>query len=341
MGVEFLSEKQRHALISKINPFFDGDKNHFIANQKVCLDQLVRITVARPWRRSAVDPATLIDIKSKVCKAVSGNRPIEFSVPFGGYKSWRLASAPHLDWAEVFWIDYLTQFSKRIEAVYPLGVIISFTYFSGLMEWVNNLPHHVQNIYIAELKSLLALRSTRTLQLHLVDHTQAYGGSDVVIKLLEERMARMPVPSAEDLLSAKRNLMPDANFYASQGLSFASEEYRFASQELSSVAIEQAARRCLAMMSLELRRDFNKFGPRIQLTHIRGPSLSLHIGSCRSAVAQPWVSTGYLVWDSTSECWIEKLATHTLQLKETQRIAVQNNLQDVFPKLDCIFIAGV
>lgn len=326
MGTEFLSEKQRQTLVSKINPFFSGDKNHFIANQKICLDQLVRIIVARPWRRSAVDPATLIDIKRKVCNAVFANHPIEFSVPFGGYKSWRLESAPHLDWAEVFWIDYLIQFSKRIEAVYPPGVIISFTFFSGLIEWVNHLPDHFQNIYITEFKSLLALRSTGTLQLHLVDHTQAYGGSDVVIKLLEERMARMPVPSAEDLLSAKRNLMPRANLYASR--------------ELSSVAIEKAARRCLAMMSLELRRDFNKFGPRIQLTHIRGPSLSLHIGSCRSAVAQPWVSTGYLVWESASECWIEKLAPHTLQIRGTKRIAVQHVLQDHLPQLDSIFIAN-
>jgi hypothetical protein len=320
----FFSEKQRHTLIRKITQLTGVYENQLFTNQRINEDQLVQIILARPWRRSAVDPATLFDIKSKVCKAVSGGLPIEFSVPFGGYKSWRLASAPHLDWAEVFWIDYLIQFSKRIEKVYPPGVTLSFTYFSGLMEWVNHLPPQAQNTYISELQYLFKLRSTDTLRLHLVDHTHAYGGPDIVIKLIEDRMAKIPAPSESDLMSAKRNLNTEAD--------------GFASQEMSSVAIEQAARRCLAMMSLELRKDFNKYGPRIQLTHIKGASLSLHLGSCRSAVAQPWVTTGYLAWNSVSESWLEKLATHTLQMKETQSITIEHALQGVSPKLNSILV---
>lgn len=53
-----------------------------------------------------------------------------------------------------------------------------------------------------------------------------------------------------------------------------------------------AALRCEAMEMLPARRSFNKFGEHIQLTHVRGASLSMHIGSCRSSVVQPWVGFG-------------------------------------------------
>ena len=55
-----------------------------------------------------------------------------------------------------------------------------------------------------------------------------------------------------------------------------------------------AALRCEALEILPARRAFNKYGEHIQLTHIRGSSLSVHIGSCRSSVVQPWVGVGVL-----------------------------------------------
>jgi hypothetical protein len=48
------------------------------------------------------------------------------------------------------------------------------------------------------------------------------------------------------------------------------------------------------MEALPQRRQFNKGEHRIQIAHIRGPQLSLHLGSTRSSTMQPWVATGFV-----------------------------------------------
>jgi hypothetical protein len=86
-------------------------------------------------------------------------------------------------------------------------------------------------------------------------------------------------------------------------------------------------------MALEERRAFNKFGPRIQLSHLRGAALALHIGSCRSAVAQPWVSQGYLQWRSDRQTWIERLATASALPPALHALPVHHALGAMSPAL--------
>jgi hypothetical protein len=86
-------------------------------------------------------------------------------------------------------------------------------------------------------------------------------------------------------------------------------------------------------MGLESRRAFNKFGPRLQLTHVRGAALSLHIGSCRSAIAQPWVSSGFLQWCPDRGTWMERLATGRAAWEPRTVVSVDHPLMQVSPPL--------
>jgi hypothetical protein len=92
-------------------------------------------------------------------------------------------------------------------------------------------------------------------------------------------------------------------------------------------------------MGLESRRAFNKFGPRLQLTHVRGADLSLHIGSCRSAVAQPWVSSGFLQWCPDRGTWIERLATGRAAWDPRTVVRVDHPLLEVSPPLRSLPLA--
>ncbi len=285
------------------------------------VEALAGVICARPWRRTAVDADTAADMARKLRDAIQAERPVEFAVPFGGYKGWRQDSFPHPDWAELFWTDYLRGFAARIAALHAPGVVISFSYTGGVLDWVNNLPKGAQQTYIAGFERLLAARSTPRLQMRCEDHAREYGGRDALLALLADRLHSAPPVTEADLRSAARNLRP-------MGL---------ADGPADVAATAEAARRCAVMMSLEARRAFNKFGPRIQLTHIRGASLSLHLGSCRTAVAQPWVSTGYLRWSGERRDWLEALATAGGGAgRALLRVPVRHALQGVSPALDAI-----
>ncbi len=263
------------------------------------IDGLMRAVTARPWRRSAVDTDTQHDIARKLSDAVAARRPLEFSLPFGGYKGWRLPGSPHLDWAELFWVDYLRRYAERLARLHAPGVVISLTCLTGLLGWVNNLRQTDQDTYLDELCRLLKGRSSPRVALRLVDLTDRCGGAAAALTQMTEREATAPDPTPTQMASAARNLVRHGGEQDLSGLDSAAWQ----------AAITRSARRCAVMEGLEPRRTFNKFGPRIQVTHVRGASLSLHLGSCRSAVAQPWVSTGFLEWQPDAGAWLERLGS--------------------------------
>lgn len=288
-----LTNKQYDRLVDTIGDATKCSREGIFAGKKADASEIVRLITAKPWRRTSVDEASLEDIKKKVTLCMSNDLPLEFALPFGGYKGWRCKDFPHVDWAEVFWLDYLSQFAGRIAEVYQPGVRVTLSYTSGVIEWMNQIPEEFTQTYLKELSSLLIVKSSNEVTFALEDHSIQYGGASNVIALLEERVETGSYPDEVALASAARNLFPGCGNAA----------------RIPDVQdTELAARRCAAMMSLEARRAFNKFGPRVQLTHIRGGALSLHIGSTRSSVAQPWVSSGYLCWDASRDEWIPRLA---------------------------------
>lgn len=277
---------------------------------------IVALITARPWRRSAVDAATIAAITARVGLALRDDAPIEFSLPFGGYRGWRLPSTPNLDWAEVFWIRYLRAYAERLAAVHPAGVRLSLSYVGGVLHWVNQLPQADQDRYLQQLQRLLARFSSASVVFCLVDHSEACGGSAAVLARLRAATAAQPPPDAAALARARRNL------------------YWPGEAPPPAAAVEAAAQRCAALMALEERRAFNKFGRRIQLSHLRGAALALHIGSCHGAVAQPWVSQGYLQWRPDRQAWLERLATASALPAGLRALPVRHWLRDISPALE-------
>lgn len=316
-----LSPAQADALESTMAKLTSPPQDAPIPSTPAPAEAIVQCIAARPWRRSAVDRATAADTAAKVNRAVAAGEPIEFSLPFGGYRGWHLPSAPDLDWAEVFWIDYLRSFGLRIAALHPAGVRISLSYVGGVMGWMNHLPEEDQDRYIDGLGRLLAMRSTPRLNFQLVDHAEAEGGRAAVLALLQAREAAQPPPSQAELDRARRNLVWGDPHEAAPP---------------PEALVLQSARRCAVLMQLESRRTFNKFGPRIQLSHGRGASLSLHIGSCRSAIAQPWVSVGFLQWCPQQGEWIERLATGRAAWEQRSLVSVEHPLSAISPALSDI-----
>ncbi|MFM7642149.1 MAG: hypothetical protein ACKO45_11455 [Cyanobium sp.] len=314
-----LSAAQSSALEATLVRLTSAAKDPPCPSAPATAGEILQRIAARPWRRSAVDPATAADMAAKVQRAVAAGEPIEFSLPFGGYRGWQLPSAPDPDWSELFWIDYLRSFGQRIAAVHPAGVRISLSYVGGVLSWVNQLPDDAQNHYLHGLGQLLQRRSTPGLEFRLVDHAEAHGGRAAVLELLQAREACQPPPTDAELQRARRNLV-----------------WGDGSRDVEpppETLVRQSARRCAVLMGLESRRAFNKYGPRLQLTHVRGADLSLHIGSCRTAVAQPWVSRGFLQWCPQRQEWMERLATGRAAWESRCMVSVEHPLTVVSPVL--------
>jgi hypothetical protein len=229
------------------------------------------------------------DIRRKLVAFVDQGAPIEFAVPFGGYKGPRAESCPHLNWAEVFWLSYLRRNGARIAGAYAPGVAFKFSYASGVMDLVSNYPLTWQDQYLQEFGKLAAYFSDARVKMDLVDIASFF-------------------PSLSDLRQAVQD-----NFHAQEDVWFrsAERERKIRSAERNLVRngvvdlkgldpvqwaerVENSARLCHALDSLDVRRRYNKFSSRIQLVFVRGPGPSLHVASCRSSSLHPGVANGFV-----------------------------------------------
>lgn len=315
-GGAALSPPQAAALADLLQRLTTPPEDPPVPARPAPLATLVDCIAAKPWRRSALDPESRADLVAKVTAARDADRPIRFALPFAGCKGWRAASFPDPDWAEVFWVDHLRSYAGRIARLHPPGVEIAFSHASGAVEWMNNLPAGTQARYIAGFEALLALRSSPRLRLRTEDHAAACGGGAALVRLLEARLEGGPTPGAAECASAARNLRPDAP-----------------DRRPDARAVALAARRCAELMGHPPRRAFNKDGPRIQITHIRGATRALHLASTRASVAQPWVASGHLAWHAGRGCWLERLVTATQDAPALCHLPVAHPLADRLPAL--------
>jgi hypothetical protein len=252
------------------------------------IDSLYESVVSSKWRRSAVDEKSQNDIYRKLVEFKRLNVPIEFSIPFGGYKSWHEPYAPGLNWAEVFWIAFLVYHGRRIAKKYPPGVIYSLSYTSSVMDLVSNLLPEWSSKYISELNCILSYFSDEKVNFRIVDIAQLYGGGGPIREELLKKFNQFEKTwnlSEEQknakIASARRNLCPLGLLDLT---SLSPNEYE--------AYVFRSAMMCDALDSLERRREFNKYSTRIQLVHVRGPIPSLHIASCSTSCFHPWVGTG-------------------------------------------------
>lgn len=266
-------------------PFLGGDPYQDIQSQaEPITDELCRVMLSTRWRRSTADTELRADIRRKVDQRVRQSAPIEFSVPFGGYKAWHQASAPLPNWAEIMWISHLRNFASALASAYAPGVVVTFTYHSQVIDLVTNTHPNDQAAYIASLAEIMGHFSCQAITFRLVDLVELETSADVLRSRILDTAAAMPVTESDDVVRrAYRNLERG-------GLH---DLTNIGDEELVNEAIRRA-RICQALECTPARRQYNKFEHRIQLSHIRGPHLALHIGSSRSSTHQPWVGTGFL-----------------------------------------------
>jgi hypothetical protein len=83
--------------------------------------------------------------------------PMEFCIPIGGYKKWRLSAFPEADWAELFHLFMMGNLAFRIAEAHPWGVRVSYIWDDVVMLDinVNDYPPEKIRDYNLSLQRLL------------------------------------------------------------------------------------------------------------------------------------------------------------------------------------------
>lgn len=271
------------------------------------IDSIYRAVTSGKWRRSKMDRYSENDTREKIQVALDLKNDIEFSVPFGGYKSYRFPSYPHVNWADVFAVNHLRKYGVFVKRSYPYPVKISFSYCSGVLNKVNNMPLQDQETYLGEFEKLIDMFSDSQVQFSLYDVASAYGSLGAVLDELEknyirieEQWAYMPNEHLEKrLASAERNLQISGV-----------EDLTSLNNSSLAERIKRSAIYCEALDNLKQRRSFNKFSSRIQLVNIRGPQPSIHISSCETSANH--FSVGEGVVERRSNRYLQRIITSRL-----------------------------
>lgn len=87
----------------------------------------------------------------------ASNSPVEFCIPIGGYKKWRLASYPEADWAELLHLSLMRDLALRIVSKYESGVRVTYIWDNVfVLELnVNRFPPDSVRKYCDSLQALL------------------------------------------------------------------------------------------------------------------------------------------------------------------------------------------
>lgn len=116
---------------------------------------IVQKLIRKKFRKQKVFPETLKEISEKVQKSIKDNKPINFSIFFGGYKHFWNPSHPEVDWAEIFTFKFLTEWVSPIITVYKPGVTFDFISEDCILEKMNNYSNESLDNYSKSFKTLL------------------------------------------------------------------------------------------------------------------------------------------------------------------------------------------
>lgn len=257
---------------------------------------IVSKITSKKFRKYAIDEAMRLHIEKVVENAVRSNEPINFVWVFGGYKLWRLPTAPEGDWAELFSMMYFAKWLKPIAEVYRPGVIFDFYSDDVIVSRLNNIVESDINAYQESFKKILKyFESYLPNNLKYTFHRVAdqYGEGEFA-KELEVNMAKLTselpggLPMLDDAkaamveLNVKLNVGQDQDVKWKEKVLLLHDAYAMASQ----------------------RRPYYRNEQKIMVlnTPVRGV---IAIGTTKSSVAKFWCGLGVL--EKRGEDYFEKI----------------------------------
>ncbi len=110
---------------------------------------------SKKFRKWSIDENTKKLVREAIATNLDKKQPIQFTLPFGGYKIWRVPSSPEVDWAEFFSICYYALYLSQITSVYEPGASLCFSSDDVIVEQMDNIPKSDTEAYFTSFQTLL------------------------------------------------------------------------------------------------------------------------------------------------------------------------------------------
>jgi len=262
------------------------------------LDAITSRLLSSKFRKTKIDDLEHDNIIRILRGHISNETPLKLSVPFGAYKGWKLPTYPGADWAEVFNIRHMINYLAPIAMTYPRGVTVYYTYQDSIMSEISNVSTKDLEEYKRSFSALLAffngklMKSGIALRFEMFAINSLYDTPEEFYNDYEEGYrynlgawtTKYSASEREKKVQSARNNLTRKGLHDYTSLTDAEWEAKCV----------ESAMRTDAVDCLQWRRKFNKGEDKIQLVFVRGPTMSIHIGSCRTSTAHFWAGTGVL-----------------------------------------------
>jgi len=100
-----------------------------------------------------------VTIRESLQKGIGGyvdkNEPIKILNAVGGFKNYRIDTAPHIDWAEVFHLSFISKALIKICEIYEPGVVLEYSGDAHMACIVDNIKKEWVDIYLSEFDNLI------------------------------------------------------------------------------------------------------------------------------------------------------------------------------------------
>lgn len=116
---------------------------------------IYKTIMSKKFRKYSANQYLINHIKEAIKINIQNNQPINFVLPHGAYKLWRLEESPEPDWAELFASIYYTKWLKPICEVYKPGVLFEYLVDDLILPIMNNTPVHEVKTYLNEYQKIL------------------------------------------------------------------------------------------------------------------------------------------------------------------------------------------
>ncbi len=100
-------------------------------------------------------------VRQRIKYVLQHNKPIKLAVTIGGFKNIHAKSSPHIDWAEVFQLDFLLRKLLVISQIYAPGIKIEYSGDTYALCFIDNLKEDWIKIYNEEFANLCSVVQRR------------------------------------------------------------------------------------------------------------------------------------------------------------------------------------
>lgn len=266
------------------------------ADPEALVREIVTRILSKKFRKYSVDEAFHEHVQKVVESAVANTEPINMVWVFGGYKLWRIPTAPNVDWGELFSVIYFAKYAKSIGEVYKPGVVFDFYSDDVIVSRMDNTPQQDIDTYQAGFRKILDfvrqyLPDNVRLEYHRVADQYGTGEFDKELEANIDKLKK-ELPDGLPAMDEVRKALVDLN------VKLMPDQDKDPQWREKVLLVHDAY--ALASRRRPYYRNENKI--MIVNTPLKG---ALAIGTTKASVAKYWCGMGVL--EKRGDSYVEKI----------------------------------